>query len=584
LTLQNVDGHSFGAGAHSAQLENTAGYVRQIGRKAEFSVTFDSSRNAIYNGDSSQLTNQFTTTYSLLRRFSPVVGLRMTYGRTHQSGVFGGSTGYVNVDVVGPLAIGGAARYMGRANPNLPSVVQGHVYLQNEASSYGLVGNRGIPNVLVTLDGGFTQRTDASGGYEFRFVKPGAHTITISSGTLPVGVIPDTSTQSFLVAGGQMVNVDFAAGQFAGVGGKVVENTGGTTIGLPGVLLVVDDSQRGYTGPDGTYQIGHLSPGKHKVAIATDSLPATVGVSGATEKDVDVSDGALSTLDWSLTGLGSIRGMVLFTSDAGFGDFTGAKDVYVVADPGQHAAITDGEGNFIIDNLPVGQYTLSVDQDTLPEGQTVIQGPEGAVSVTGDEAVKGVTFKVGPSAKQVVFTFSGGKNAVVTADFRPEQAPPNALVDLVVTTDQKHPKSVTAQGDPFGKVQLHFDRARNAWIAQFALPATIGNGDYPVHVSVEGDRNGSADATLTVNNALPLIYARGTPAVPRPGALVHVVARVLAEVHGGEEVVFEDGASLALPVPHGHIVSFSIRAPHALPYRGMLLTRKGERLPFVIGP
>ena len=583
-TLQSATGHSYGDGAAGTQLENSASYVRRFGRKTEVGVNVDASRNVIANGDSITQTNQATTTYSFLRRFSPVVGMRVTYGRTHQSGVFGGSTGYINVDVVGPLAVGASARYTGRANPNLPSIVQGHVYLQNEASSYGLVGNRGISNVLVTIDGGFTQRTDATGAYEFRFVRPGAHTITISSGTLPMGVIPDTSTQSFVVQGGQLITVDFAAGQFAGVGGKVMEKTNGTSFALPGVLLVVDKTQRGYTGSDGSYQIGHLSPGKHLVAIDAASLPATVAVSGASEREVNVVDGAVSPLDWTLTGLGQIRGMVLFAPDAGFGDLTGAKDVYVVADPGQHAAITDPEGHFIIDNLPVGQYTLSVDQDTLPEGQTVVQGPDGPVSVTGEDAVEGITFKVGPAAKQVVFTFAGGKNAVVTADVHPDRAPPNALVDLVVTTDQKHPKSVVAQGDPFGTIPLRYDASRRAWIAKIALPPTIANGDYPLHVSVEGERSGSSDATLTVNNALPLIYARGTPSNPRGGAVVHVVARLLADVHGGEQIVFEDGATTTLPVPKGHLVSFTLRVPHALPYHGMLLTRRGDKLPFVVGP
>jgi hypothetical protein len=350
------------------------------------------------------------------------------------------------------------------------------------------------------------------------------------------------------------------------------------------VLLVVDKTQRGFTAADGSYEIGHLSPGKHTIVLASESLPATVAVSGETEREVTVSEGSVTSLNWTLTGLGSIRGVVLFAPNAGFGDLTGAKDVYVVADPGQHAAITDGDGNFIIDNLPVGQYTLSVDQDTLPEGQTIVQGPEGPVTVTGSEAVEGITFKVGPAAKQVIFTFTGGKNAVVTADFKPDRVPPNAIVELVVTTDQKHPKAVSAQGDAFGNIPLNFDRSRNAWTARVTLPSTIANGDYPVHVTVDGARSGSADATLSVNNAMPLIYARGTPAAPKPGQFVRVVARVLADVLGGEQVVFEDGASTALPVPRGRLVSFQLRVPHALPYRGMVITRKGERLPFVVGP
>lgn len=582
-SVQTVKSHTFGDDARDNQSETNLAFVREIGRKAEVSFGFDRTRLTSMSGGIGTTTDQSTTTYSLLRRFSPVVGLRMTYARTRQSGVAGGAANTFNVDLIGPLAIGTAARYGGRINPNLPAVVQGHVYLQTEASSYGLVGNRGIPNVLVTLDGGLTQRTDASGGFEFRFVKPGSHIITISSGTLPIGVIPDTATQSFTVQGGQIVNVDFAAGLFAGVTGKVMVQKGTGAEPVPGVLLIVDGKQRGYTGPDGIYQIGHLSPGSHSVAIETDALPTSMSVSGAASKDVQVSQGQLSSLDWTLTGLGSIRGSVLFTADSGFGDLVGAKDVYVVADPGQHASITDGDGNFVIDNLPVGEYTLSVDQDSLPDGQSVIQGPEGPVSVTGDEAVNGILFKVGPAAKQVVFTFSGGSAAALTANFEPDQAPQNATVDLVVTTQEKQVKSVVASSDVFGNFALHYSPARKAWIARVHVPA-LQNGDYAVHVTLNGAKTGTADASITVSNALQLIVAHGVPSHPLPGQSVRVIARILGPVDPGDLVVFEDRQQTKLPIPKGRLYVFTVRPPHGLPYRGIIFTKTGERLPFVIQP
>lgn len=587
-TVQTLIGRMLTAGSFTRQTENLVSFSRPIGRKADVSISAQS-LNTLTHLDATDLfassdavTTSTTAQVSLLRRISPVVAFRVNAGRTHQSGQLGGSSSFVNVQIVGPLSIGSAARYGGRIDPNLPAVIQGHVFYSDLSAGYGLAGNRGLANVLVILDGGLSERTDGTGAFEFRFVKPGQHAVGLASGTLPVGMIADQGSQLVTVQGGQIANIDFAAGMFAGVGGHVTMGASGVPV--KGVGVSVDGLQQSFSGADGTYQIGHLTPGKHTVALMVDSLPAALAPAGEARQTIDVPQTGIATVNWTLAGLGGIEGTVLFTADSGFGDLAGAKDVYVVADPGQHAAITGPDGHFLIDNLPAGEYTLSVDQDTLPDGQAIIQSPDGPVTVPSGETVQGITFKVGPAAKQVVFTFSGAKTAVVNADFKPDRVPPGALVDLVVTTDQKHPKSVIAQGDFFGTMVLHFDAGRKAWVGQLGVSPTLASGDYAVHVTVKGDRDGSADTTLTVNNSLPLIYARGLPANAKAGQEVRVVARVLADVRGGERLVFEDGQSIVLPAPRAHIVSFSVRVPHALPYRALLFTRKGERLPFLVAP
>jgi len=89
------------------------------------------------------------------------------------------------------------------ANPNLPAIVRGHVYFQDSPMDYSLVGQRGIPNALVILDSGVSERTDASGSFEFHFVSPGRHTLAIEPGTLPAGLIPDAGAHVFDIRGSQ---------------------------------------------------------------------------------------------------------------------------------------------------------------------------------------------------------------------------------------------------------------------------------------------------------------------------------------------------------------------------------------------
>jgi hypothetical protein len=575
--------NAFSEGANSTQSDLLVSYERNVGAKAQISLSEEKQvSNELASGGT--ITNQFISTVGLTRRLSPLVALRMTYSRSKQTGPSAGSTGYFNVDIVGPLAIGTAARYNGRPNPNLPATIQGRVYLVSGASAYGMLGSRGFSNVLVTLDGGLTERTDATGAFQFSFIKPGPHIVSIATGTLPAGTVADTASQSLTIQGGQIATVDFSAGVFAAVGGTVTTTVAGKTVPVAGVLITVDDKYRGYTGVDGVYEVGHLPNGSHKVAVDDNSLPANLSVSGSQTEQVTVATGRVTDVDWKLLGLGSITGQVLQASNGGFGDLEPASNVYVVAEPGEHASITGMDGSFIIDNLPPGSYTLSLDQDTLPENQGVIQGPDGSVDVTGGDSVQGITFKLGVAAKAVVMGFGGNGSARVDASFEPDHAPPNGLTTLIVTTDLAHPASVTAQSDLFGNIALRYEKARRAWVALLAIPPSAG-GDYPTHVDVTGSKNGGADTVLTVSNLVPLIAARGTPANPKPGEPVRVIARILAaHVAAGDLVTMEDGETFKLPPPRGTIYAFTIHVKHALPYRGLVFAKNGDRYPFVIRP
>jgi hypothetical protein len=584
VQLSNATQTGTNYGLQAFQSDSLASFTHQIGRKAQFAITMERMRSDAL-GDAGEQTDEFTTAATLTRQLSPVVGVQLVYGKTRQSGLYGGSANYFNVNIVGPLAIGSTAQYNGRANPNLPATVTGRVFFETPNAQYGLLGARGLANVLVTLDGGLTQRTDASGTYQFRFVRPGPHIVTITTGTLPSGMIPDTTTQSVNVQGGQTVTVDFAAGQFAGIGGTVSYLRDGKEIGVPGVLVTVDDRYRGYTGTDGTYEIGHLTPGPHSIAIDPDTLPATLAATSATKRDATVSGGALTKEDFELVGLGSINGLVLYAGNGGLGDEVPAMNVYVVAEPGEHAAITGDDGTFIIDNLPPGTYTLSLDADTLPDGQRVIEAPEGPVDVTGGSKVQGVQFKLGAAPKQVVMGYNGVAQTTASVDLRPATVPPNGAVELVVTANASPHSIVTAQSDLWGTARLHYDTRENVWTATVPV-APFPNGDYPVHVDVTHDgTSAGADAVLTVDSALPLVYARAVPSSARIGDIIHAVAKIrAANVASGDLVALDDGSTLRLPEPHEGIYAFTFTARHPLPYRGLIFTKSGARVPFLIGP
>ena len=88
----------------------------------------------------------------------------------------------------------------------------------------------------------------------------------------------------------------------------------------------------------------------------------------------------------------------------------GVPNVYVVAEPGEHAAINEDDGSYIIDNLPPGDYTVS-GRSRRPCPKALGAKPE-SLEVQGPAQgahVEDVNFTwSGRFEKKVVFSFLGG--------------------------------------------------------------------------------------------------------------------------------------------------------------------------------
>jgi len=145
--------------------------------------------------------------------------------------------------------------------------------------------------------------------------------------------------------------------------------------------------------------------------------------------------------------------------------------VYVVAEPGEHAVITDDDGAFLLDNLPPGKYTLSVDGDTLPDGLSVLSGPEGALALEGGATLSGVLFKLGAGAKQVVYTFSDGRRQPIQLTTDPSAVPPGGMLRVTARTAAKDVKEMFVESDVFGGFPLRLDPRLGIWTGAILVPA-----------------------------------------------------------------------------------------------------------------
>jgi hypothetical protein len=567
-----------GGSSNGDGVAQTFSYRRSLGRKldAQLSQTIETSSN---NGAPSRLLD---TTLSLVRRLSAVVAVQVSGEFFRQTGLGAGKGTAFSASLIGPFGFGEPSSTSGRSNPNLPAVIRGVVTFAS--ASNGLAFNassaRGYNNAIIILDGRVSQRTDSSGEFEFRFVSQGPHTVRLDPASIAPGLIADREYQSVQVMGGQTATVQFAVGNFAGVTGSInATDANGVKHPLGGIGISVDGVQSVMTAPDGHYSIGRLTPGAHTIEIVQSSVPSTVAFLSDTKKTVTVSAGTSTPLDFNATPLGSISGNVMAPTDGGFGSLVGLHNVYVVAEPGEHAVITDDDGSYVMDNMPPGQYTLTVDPDTIPEGLSVLSGPDGPVAVAGGVSVAGIVFKLGAGAKDVVYTFNDGKRVPIQVSTDPSVAPPGALLRIIAQTTAKDVKELAVESDVFGSFPLHLDPLVGRWTGSVVVPA-LAKGDYAFSVTAHRTDVTDAAALVPVDPRVPLFTVRLSPRDPEAGHTVRVSLKAIASVGEGDSLLFEDGYKVVLPKPTGRVFTFDIRLwRKGLPYGATLVTKRGQQYP-----
>ena len=556
-------------------------YRRRVGRKLDLQLS---------QAEQTQTTSGITarvldTAVTLIRRLSPVLSLQAGIDRFHQTGLGAGSGNTVNVSLIGPFGFGPPQiGYQGKANPHLPAVIRGVVSIAGATGTvaYRAQAQRPLANALVVLDGGQSERTDSTGSFEFRFVQAGPHSVRLDPATVPGGLIPDREVQTVNAQGGMIATVTFDVGNFAGVSGAVqVQETDGKLHPLGGIGVAVDGIQAAVTAPDGRYSLGRLSIGPHTVSVVDATLPSTLALTGDAKRTVNVAAGTTVHVDFTAAGLGKITGQVEAPGDGGFGSLVGLQNVYIVAQPGEHAVITDETGTFVLDNLPAGRYTLTVDPDTIPDGLSVLSGPDGPIDVVPAAAVSGVIFKLGEGAKNVVFTFNNGKKGAVTVSVLPTAAAPGALVHVTART-QKDVHALAVQSDVFGNFPLAFDKQSATWNGAVVVPH-LQKGDYAMTVTANRPDVADGEALVAVDPAMPLFSLRFSPLHPQPGATMRVALRAFAPVAEGDVVTFEDGYHVKLPKPRGGVFGFDIRLwRKGLPYNATITTKKGDSFPLSV--
>lgn len=530
---------------------------------------------------------QRTPLVNVSRQISPVISITASLGYQILTDSLNpssnGRSRLFSISLSAPFAYGNT-NVSGRPDPRLPATIVGKVLFANPSSSgastnlQSLVGSGGVGNVAVTLDNKYVERTDLSGSFQFSFVPPGQHQISIDTSSMPRGYTASTPVQTVDLQGGQSATVSFSIGTFGGVLGHVYGlDPAGNPLPLQNVKLRVDGGAYAQTDTTGSFGFGGLAPGEHEVSVIPQSVPATADFAPADlVKKVTVSNGQYTTLDFRAQSLGSISGQILYAKDMAPDLTGGVLNAYVVAEPGEHAAIDQDDGSFIIDNLPAGDYTISVDPETIdaklgaaPDSVTVHLG--------AGEHYAGLLFSVGRFEKKVVFSVLGGATpapALPSVRLSEGRLPPHGTTAVAIDA----PASATGvEVTAFDKkVALTYDKSEEKWVGEIEVPATAKAGEYTISGSARGVPAAPSSARLTVDPKLPLVIVQYLPANAGVGQTVTVRARFLVDVHPGDKITWQDGTETVLGKPvSGRVFTFR-KVLTLLPLHGLLLTPKGS--------
>lgn len=279
----------------------------------------------------------------------------------------------------------------------------------------------------------FTDTTDGSGLYLFDTIPPGEYRITVDDADLPAGL--DTPTYDLdgtasphvtdvtLAAGDDRRDVDFSYGSSGSIGDTVWLDLDGDgdvdpgEPGIPGVEVTVT-----WAGPDGVlgtgddvdivtetdatgaYAVNGLPFGDYEVTVDPSDLPpdivqtfdddglATPHTSTAT---LDATSPVDLDQDFGYRGLGDIGDTIWLDRNGNGGPLVDGTDVGI---PGVDITLTltnpnggpdivfttttDTDGTYLFPNLPDGDYTITIDPDSLPAGVAPVFDADGGGDLT----------------------------------------------------------------------------------------------------------------------------------------------------------------------------------------------------------
>lgn len=159
-------------------------------------------------------------------------------------------------------------------------------------------------------------------------------------------------------------------------------------------VVIIDDIIKVNVDKNGNYRYYFLPTGEHKIKIRLKNLPTYIGIPKY-EYSFNTENMKFINIDFPLKGLGGISGKIFFDKNGNSiydEDEEGIPNIIVKIDGADIFTLSDANGNYRIDNLPVGFYTLKL--NNIPNGY-VINPPDLLIYVYIKEQLEHIVLNLG---------------------------------------------------------------------------------------------------------------------------------------------------------------------------------------------
>ncbi len=178
-----------------------------------------------------------------------------------------------------------------------------------------------------------------------------------------------------------------------------------------GVAVRLGQERTSTTQSDGRFRFADVAAGTHKVELDMEGLPAEFNPGEVSQASVAVQPTRIARVDLEVISLTSIHGRIAGPEG------TDLSKVVIRLLPTDRYTTADRSGNFYFENLPEGDYTVVVEEKTLPQFYLMLTpGSIPAEARAGGEAPSlEFRFEVRPPVKPVRKVYEGAAVARVAA-------------------------------------------------------------------------------------------------------------------------------------------------------------------------
>jgi len=230
-----------------------------------------------------------------------------------------------------------------------------------------------FPDARILATGNRDTFSESDGTFVLGDLPPGTYQLRMDPASVPGSFVCQPAMQTVEVKSGKIsaaaefrilrpVIVRSAPAPSRGaVEGFVWEIRTGGRAPAPGVTVRLDQGRTAASGSDGRFRFTDVPAGDHRIGIVTEQLPVEFDLGPASEANVAVTAGRAATVDFSVVIMAFLGGRV--SGPPGLP----LNGIVIRLAGSERQTTADAAGNFRFPRLRDGDYTVVLEEKTLPE-------------------------------------------------------------------------------------------------------------------------------------------------------------------------------------------------------------------------